>query len=247
NISEQEKDINNIVPTLASCKVLNEKTTLALNKGHIPIILGGDHSLSIGSVSAVSSFYEKQQKKVGLIWIDSHADINIPSTSPSNNLFGMSVASLLDLFTGYATTMQTKRPAVDINNLVYIGLRDLDKGEVEFIKDLKINAFTIKDIDILGMAEVTKRAIQIATDNTCGYVLSFDLDVCDPSIVPGTQTPVRGGITFREAHLLMELIADNQKMLSLEMVELNPLLDRDFITAELAVSLIESGLGKKIL
>ncbi len=246
-LAPREKNIKNIVPAIAACKKLSEKTKKALENNSIPLIIGGDHSLSIASVAEISNYYAKQNKNIGLIWVDSHGDINTPETSPSNNLFGMTVACLLGLIEGQVTSFQEKTPSISPENLVYIGLRDLDPGEREVIKEKNISAFSIKDIDINGIAAITKEAISLASKNTCGYVVSFDIDVCDPVYAPGTGTPVRGGLTYREAHLLLELIADDDRMLGLEIVELNPLLDKDFSTAEVAVSLIESALGKSIL
>lgn len=246
-LDPREKNISNIVPAITSCKKLAEKTKKALDNNSIPIIIGGDHSLSIASVAEVSNHYDAQGKNIGLIWVDSHGDINTPETSPSNNLFGMTVACLLGILQGQVTSFQKKSPSVSPENLVYIGLRDVDTGERKNIKEKNIAAYSIKDIDIQGMAAIAKQAIAIASKNTCGYVVSFDLDVCDPLYAPGTGTPVRGGLTYREAHLLLELIADDGKMLGLEIVELNPLLDKDFSTAEVAVSFIESALGKSIL
>ena len=244
--SEDESLVRNLQATYSACRSLAEKTTAALQKGGIPLIVGGDHSLSIGSVAAVSNFFAAQGKEIGLLWIDTHADINTPTTSPSQNIFGMSVAFLLGMIPGALRSLQQKT-AIKAENLAYIGLRDLDPGEKKLLKERNILAFSMKEIDILGLAEVTRRALEHIGKNTAGYVVSFDLDVCDPQLVPGTGTPVRGGLTFREAHLLLELLADDKRMLSLEMVELNPLLDTNYITADLAISLIESALGKTIL
>lgn len=246
SLSAKEKNINNIIPAIVACKKLSEKTKQALDNNSIPIVIGGDHSLSIASTAAISNHYAKQKKNIGLIWIDAHGDINTPETSPSNNLFGMTIACLLGFLKGQVTSFQEKSPSIEVENLVYIGLRDLDEGEKRTIKEKNISAFSIKDIDIQGMAAIAKEAIAIASKNTCGYVVSFDLDSCDPIYAPGTGTPVRGGLTYREAHLLLELIADDDKMLGFEIVELNPLLDKDFTTAQVAVSLIESVLGKSI-
>lgn len=245
--SGRERQTNHLATTFAACRSLAEKTRISLQTSRIPLIVGGDHSLSIGSVAAVANHYHQQGRDIGLLWIDTHADINTPETSPSHNLFGMSVAFLLGMIPGVMSTLQSPGPAVKPENLVYIGLRDLDPGEKQFIRTMGITAFTTKEVDILGMAEVMRRAIEQVSANTAGYVVSYDLDVCDPLLVPGTGTKVRGGLTFREAHLILELIADDQRMLSFELVELNPLLDREQATAELAVSLFESAVGHSIL
>jgi len=244
--SAEEASVHNLSATYLACRSLAEKTAHALASGGIPLIVGGDHSLSIGSVAAVSNYYAARGQKVGLIWVDTHADINTPATSPSQNIFGMSAACLLGMIPGLLQSLQNK-PAIDPEKLVYIGLRDLDPGEKIYLREKNIRAYSMKEIDMLGLGEVTKQAMAHVGQDTAGYVVSFDLDVCDPQLVPGTGTPVRGGLTFREAHLLLELIAEDKRMLSLEMVELNPLLDQNFTTADLAISLIESALGKSIL
>ena len=185
--------------------------------------------------------------QLDLIWIDTHADCNTPETSPSMNPFGMSAAFLLAEIGGAFAGMQQRSPAVSPENLVYVGLRDVDQGEKELIRRKHITSFTMKEIDRDGIGCVIEDAIEIASLNTAGFVVSFDLDVCDPRIVPGIGTPARGGLTYREAHLALELIAESQKQLAFEMVELNPELDRNFETVDLAISLIESALGKTIL
>lgn len=245
--SEREEKIRSLPKTFAACSRLYEKTAQALRNDTTPLILGGDHSLSIGSVAAVSDHYQERGQQIGLLWIDSHSDINTPETSPSQNIFGMSVAFLLGMIPGKMSSLQKYRPAIKAENVAYIGLRDIDPEEKLLVKNSAVNAFTMKDVDLLGMPEVTRRAIAAVSANTCGYVVSFDLDVCDAALVPGTGLPIRGGLTYREIQLFMELIYDDARLLALEMVELNPLLDKNFTTAELAMSLIESALGKSIL
>lgn len=247
NMSENERRANNFASTFSACRALAEKTTTALEHGRIPLILGGDHSLSIGSITAVSNFYRRTGREIGVLWVDTHADINTPETSPSHNIFGMSAAFLLGMIPGAFQSLQRPAPALRPENLVYVGLRDLDPGEKIHIRDRQITAYTTKEVDIYGMADVVRRALRQLKQNTAGYVVTFDLDVCDPALVPGTGTKVRGGLTYREAHLLLELVADEGGLLSFEMVELNPTLDQDFTTAELAVSLCESVAGKQIL
>lgn len=231
-----------------ACKNLHKLTLEALEKNYVPLILGGDHSLSIGSISAISNFYGKKNQKVGMIWIDTHPDINTPDTSTSRNIFGMSVAALTGLIPGgVLESLQNKAPAVDLKNLVYVGLRDIDPPEKERIRSLGITTFTMKDVDILGLHEVMNRAIKVASEGTAGFVASFDVDVCDPVFAPGTGTTIRGGLTYRESHLAVEMMHDSKKMLAFELVELNPSLDKDFKTADLAVSIFESAVGKSIL
>lgn len=245
--SKQEKKVLNLAQTAYCCKTLTEEVSTALKHNATPVVLGGDHSLSIGSVTAVSNFFGKQGQDIGLIWIDTHADINTPETSPSKNIFGMSVAFLLGLIPGFLSGLQQHPPAVNPDKLVFVGLRDLDPAEIALINQLGIRAFTMKDVDVRGIASVIDEAVTIAGTGTAGFVVSFDIDVCDSHLVPGTGTPCRGGLTFRESHLLLELIYDSRKTLGFEMVELNPSLDVDYQTAELAISLIESACGKSIL
>ena len=245
--SAEELSCNNFTAAASCCKNLYAKTTLALAQDSMPLIIGGEHSLSVGSVSALSSFYQARDREIGLLWIDTHADLNTPSTSPSGNIFGMSVAFLLGLIPGYLRTLHPKPPAIRPENLAYIGLRNLDEGEKLHLKALGLKAFTIKEIDRFGLSSVIDQALETTCCNTAGIAASFDLDVCDPQLVPGTGTPCRGGLSFRESHLLMELLYDSDALKLLEVVELNPRLDRGFETADLAVSLIESACGKSIL
>ena len=245
--ADGEKSLENLEAVYSSCKELTLMLEDCLKKDLFPLVLGGDHSLSIASIAAVSNHYHKRGEKIGLIWIDTHPDLNTPESSPSKCIHGISTAVLLGRVPGILSSLQQRTPAVDPENLVYLGLRDVDPGEKDYLAKNKLNAYTMKEIDIIGMAEATKLAIAHACKDTAGFVVSFDLDVCDPHLVPGTGTPKRGGLTFREAHLALELVHDSGKLLGFEMVELNPTLDQDFKTAELAVSLCESVLGKSII
>ena len=213
----------------------------------LPVVLGGDHSIAAGTVSGVSNFYRRQNQKIGLLWIDAHADMNTPGTSPSGNVHGMPLAccagvgpeALVNLF-GYA-------PKVDPRNIVLVGIRDVDQLERDHVRGIGVRAFTMRDLDERGMRSVMDEAMAIASEGTAGFHLSLDMDFVDPEHAPGVGTPVRGGATYREAHLAMELICDSGRMLSMETVEVNPVLDHLNRTAELAVELILSALGKKIL
>jgi arginase len=242
----EELDVNNLGETFSACKTLYEEVTAALEANSFPLILGGDHSSSIGSVPAVCDFY-KDKGPLGLLWVDTHPDINTPLTSPSKNIFGMSVAALLGQIPGTLSSLQKSTPAIAANALVYIGLRDVDCGERELIKRLGIRCYTMKDIDSRGLFAVLNEAIEYLAENSSGFFTSFDLDVCDPRIVSAIGTPCRGGLTYREAHLVMEKIYDSNKCRALEIVELNPSLDNSGESTEIAVSLLESGLGKSIL
>lgn len=237
----------NLSEVFLVCRELNLQVNQALEEQKFPLILGGDHSLSIGSISAFANYYQKKNQRTGLIWIDTHADLNLPRSSPSKCIFGMPTAFLLGRSPGLLSSLARITPAIDPKHIVYVGLRDVDEEEKTFISASKLKAFTMQDIDILGMSEVMSRAISIASAGTAGFVASYDLDVCDPSLAPATGTPIRGGFTFREAHLSVELLAASNKMLGFELVEFNPSLDIEDKTCQLAISLVESAMGKTIL
>ncbi|MCC6953778.1 MAG: arginase [Deltaproteobacteria bacterium] len=245
--SAEERTIRNLHDVYRADKALCEATKKVLEDGRTPIILGGDHSLSLGSISGVSNFYARHAENVGVIWVDAHPDINTPATSPSGNLFGMPLAFLGGLVPGAFQKLSDRDKAIDFKNLAFIALRDVDEGERSLIRERGITAFSMRDVDLRGMGAVVNDAIRVATAGTKGFVLSFDLDACDPLLAPGTGTPYRGGLTFRESHLLMELIAESRKLLSLELVEFNPLLDKGGQTVEIAISLLETALGRTIL
>ncbi len=243
SFTAEESEILDVAEVLQATQNIKSIVSNILSEEKFPLVLGGDHSISIGSVAAVSEKRQQEGKKTGLIWIDTHSDINFPATSPSKRAFGMSVAFLAGLIDG---NFKPVAP-IPMENIAFIGLRDVDPGERKIIKENEISAHTIKDIDLNGIQKTVERAIEVASKSTDGFVVSFDLDVCDPRIVPGTQTPIRGGLNFREAHLIVELLYESNLMKSFELVELNPELDQDNITADLAVSLIESALGSTLL
>jgi len=224
-----------------------QRVAQTLDEGLFPISLGGDHSIAIGTLSGVSKHHHDGGLSIGCLWIDAHADMNTPESSPSGNIHGMPFAALL----GYGPDPLTKifgyAPKLRAKDCVLVGARDLDGRERRIVKDAGVHVFTMRDIDEQGMRSVMERSIELATRSTAGFAVSFDMDVVDPDEAPGVGTPVAGGITFREAHLAMEIIADSKHMLSLEMVEVNPILDAHNRTAALAVGLITSALGKKIL
>jgi arginase len=199
-------------------------------------------------VSGVSEFYRRQDQKIGLLWIDAHTDINTPETSPSGNVHGMPLAALLGLGPGALANIYGYSPKVDPENVVLIGIRDVDPTERENIKRAGVtHVYTMRDIDERGMRTVMEEALRAAGRGTAGYHISLDMDWIDPEDAPGVGTPVRGGSTYREAHLAMEIIADHGRMLSFEIVEVNPVIDERNRTADLAVELIASAFGKKIL
>lgn len=230
-----------------TCTRLATTVDKALAASKTPVVLGGDHSVAIGTVSGVARHFRKRKQSIGLIWIDAHADMNTPETSPSGNVHGMPLACLIGLGPHPLTHIFNYAPKVDPRNVVLVGIRDVDQLEKPHVKNSGVHAFTMRDIDERGIKDIIKEAIEIACAGTAGFHLSFDMDSVDPQFAPGVGTPVRGGITYREAHLAMELINDSGRMLALEMVEVNPVIDEINRTAELAVELTMSALGKRIL
>jgi arginase len=219
-----------------------------LEEGITPLILGGDHSVAAGSVSGLAEFYRRRNQKVGLLWIDAHSDINTPETSPSGNVHGMPLAALLGLGLEPLSSIFDWQPKIDPQNAVLIGIRDVDATEKENIRRAGISeVYTMRDIDERGMRTVMEEALRAAGRGTAGYHVSLDMDWIDPEDAPGVGTPVRGGATYREAHLAMEILADHGRLLSFEVVEVNPVIDEHNRTADLAVELICSAFGKKIL
>ena len=231
----------------ATCTKSAELVLKALEAGKIPMVLGGDHSVAAGTVSGVAEFYRRDNKKIGLIWLDAHSDINTPETSPSGNVHGMPLAALMGLGPAELGNIYDFSPKVKPENCVLFGVRDIDATERENIRRAGIEVFTMRDIDERGMRAVMEEALRMAGRGTTGYHVSLDMDWIDPEDAPGVGTPVRGGATYREAHLAMEIIADHGRMLSFEIVEVNPVLDEQNQTADLAVELALSAFGKKIL
>ncbi len=231
-----------------TCTTAAEMVVRSLEEGMTPVVLGGDHSVAAGTVSGVAEFYRRENKKIGLIWIDAHSDINTPETSPSGNVHGMPLAALLGLGPESLANILGFSPKVSPENTVLIGVRDIDATEKENIRRAGISeVYTMRDIDERGMRTVMEEALRAAGRGTAGYHISLDMDWIDPEDAPGVGTPVRGGATYREAHLAMEIIADHGRMLSFEIVEVNPVIDEHNRTADLAVELISSAFGKKIL
>ena len=232
----------------ATCTQTAEAVLKALEDGATPLVLGGDHSLAAGSCSGVAEFYRRQEKKIGLVWLDAHADINTPETSPSGNVHGMPLAALLGLGPEPLANICGFAPKIAPENAVLIGVRDIDAAERENIRRAGIaEIYTMRDIDERGMRAVMEEALRAAGRGTAGYHVSLDMDWIDPEDAPGVGTPVRGGATYREAHLAMEIIADHGRIPSFEIVEVNPVIDEHNRTADLAVELACSVFGKKIL
>ena len=219
----------------------------ALNEGDLPITLGGDHSIAIGSISGVSSYCRRRNESLGLIWFDAHADMNTPETTPSGNIHGMPLGALLGFGAPELTHLGGFAPKLDPALCAHVGARDVDAGERELIRKLGIRLFTMREIDERGMPACMDEAIAIASRGSGGYAVTFDVDALDPNDAPGSGTLVRGGLTYREAHLAMEKIAEAGGMISLEVVEINTALDINNKTGQLGVELILSGLGKTIL
>jgi arginase len=231
----------------ASCARLAKLVERAAGEGKFPLVLGGDHSIAAGTIAGLAKHFRKRRERLGVIWIDAHADMNTPDTSPSGNVHGMPLAATLGLGPRELTHLAGFAPKVLPENTVLIGLRDVDDLESVNVRQSGVTAFTMREVDELGMRAVMARAIEAAGRGTAGIHLSFDMDSVDPDDAPGVGTPVRGGLTYREAHLAMEMINDSQRLVSLEVVEVNPILDTANRTALLGVELIASALGKRIL
>jgi arginase len=219
----------------------------ALDEGCLPLILGGDHSLSIGSVAAVAAHHRSRDASVGVIWVDAHTDMNTPESTPSGNIHGMSLAILLGHGHPRLRSPLPGLPALRPENVTVLGAREVDPGERQLIRSMGVRVFTMSEIDERGIGSCMDEALERASDGTAGFHLSFDLDALDPLEAPGVGTPVPGGLTYREGHLVCEKAAASGDMLSLEVVELNPVLDDRNRTADLAVGLVTSALGKSIL
>ena len=234
-------------PIYHVCNRLRLRVRRSLELGEIPIVLGGDHSIAIGTVSGVSEFFRSRDEKIGLIWVDAHGDMNTPESSPSGNIHGMPLATVLGMGHPRLVEMGGFWPKVARENVCLIGIRDIDENERKNIKQSGIHAYTMRDVDERGMRAIMQEAIGVVSSGTAGFHVSFDLDGMDPRDVPGTGTPVKGGISWREANLLMEMVSDTGRMTSLEVTELNPILDVKNQSGEVAVDVILSAFGKRIL
>jgi len=229
------------------CARLFEWSLDSLEQGALPLVLGGDHSIGAGSVAAAAALARRRQSSVGLLWVDAHGDMNSPATTGSGNVHGMPLSALLGGEPTELADIGGFHPKVSPEHTALVGIRNLDDREREILRASGVRVYTMKEIDRAGIVPVVETALAVAGTGTLGVHVSFDLDVCDPTIAPGVGTPVKGGLDYREAHVLMELIADSGLLLSLDMVEVNPILDVRNSTAELGTELILSALGKKIL
>lgn len=224
------------------CEELARTTKAAAQKGYIPVVLGGDHSIAMGSIVGSAAVH----KPLGLLWFDAHGDFNTPETSPSGNVHGMPLASVM----GYGSKRFVnfcKSAGISPASCALVGIRDVDREEKRLIKESGVHAFSMESVDRLGLKAVMERALAAVTEGTSGFHLSFDVDVMDPSHAPGVGTPALGGISYRESLMALEMAAETNLMRSLDMVEVNPIMDLRNQTAICAVHLIASALGKRIL
>lgn len=258
NIHVEEPDAHRVrdpklkyLPLIASAmNDLAKRVDATLERDEVPLVLGGDHSIAIGTIAGVGGYFKRKGKKLGMIWFDAHGDANTPETTPSGNIHGMPQAiafgrgakELVEIG-GFAAG----EPKVDPESSCVIGVRSIDRHEKEVLKDIGIRIFTMIDIDRQGIYGVTREAIEIATKGSDGLHVSFDVDGMDPSVAPGVGTPVLGGLSYRETHTMMELIAETKKVVSMEVAEVNPILDVRNVTAEVAVKMVASAFGKRIL
>ncbi len=230
-----------------ACHKVFQTARDSLDDGALPLVLGGDHSLAAGSVAATAEFTRRKRRTLGLIWVDAHGDMNTPLTTTSANVHGMPLAAALGREPHELAQIGGFAPKVKPQRTVLIGVRNLDDRERDIVRDSGVHVFTMKEIGRAGIADITTQALTIAGAGTAGIHVSFDLDACDPTIAPGVGSPVKGGLDYREAHMLVELIADSGRLLSLDMVEVNPILDLQNTTAQLAAELVLSALGQSIL
>jgi arginase len=236
-----------------TCTHLAESVEQVLKEGKFPLVLGGDHSIAVGTVAGVSKHLRDGRDghdgnaKLGMIWIDAHTDMNTPATSPSGNVHGMPLACCVGLGPPELSGIFGYSPKLDPANVALVGIRSVDDKERDNVQQSGVHVFTMRDIDERGLGPVIDEAIRVATSGTAGFHLSLDMDAVDPQEAPGVGTPVRGGITYREAHLAMETINDTGQMVSMEVVEVNPVIDEANRTAALAVELVMSAMGKRIL
>jgi arginase len=229
-------------PIVKVAEELAEVVTTTFTANEFPLVLGGDHSIALGSITGLTRVH----KEVGILWIDAHGDFNTEETTPSGNIHGMALAALAGLGNNHLTEIGGWSPKLNTQSIVIVGARDLDHDEQHLLRTHNIHVFTMSDIDQRGISDVMQQALALAGQANDGIHVSLDMDALDPTYAPGVGTPVRGGLTYREAHLAMELIADSGRLLAMDVVEVNPILDRENATALLAVELVTSALGKKI-
>lgn len=242
--AQEQRYLEEIATT---CDQLATMVRDALDGGRLPLLLGGDHSLSIGSIAGVAMHLRPTDRTFGLLWIDAHGDINTPETTPTGNIHGMPVAVSLGLGDPRLTRIGGFAPKLRPDKVALIATRQLDAGERRIIQETGVEVFSMRDVDVEGISDVMEQALKIVTHGTAGFHLSFDMDALDPRLAPGVGTQVRGGLGYREAHLALELAADTERMIAADLVEVNPIFDKENSTGVLAVELVESMLGKSIL
>jgi arginase len=258
NIHAEEPEVHEIhdpklkyLPQIvAAMEVLVKRVSETIEAGEIPLVLGGDHSIAIGTIAGISSCFRRQRKKLGMIWLDAHGDANTPETSPSGNIHGMPQAIAFGRGAKELVTIggfAEGEPKLDPKCTSIVGARSIDRNEKRVVAEIGMRVFTMEEIDRRGIYEVSREAIDIATRGTDGMHVSFDVDVMDPTVAPGVGTPVRGGLTYRETHTLMEMVAESGRMIAMEVAEVNPILDVRNSTAEVAVEMVASAFGKRIL
>jgi arginase len=230
-----------------ACERLAQRVEKLMDDGVTPLVIGGDHSMAIGTITGVASHFRKRDEKIGLIWVDAHADMNTPDTSPSGNIHGMPLGSVMGYGSPELVNLGGFSPKIEPDNVALIGIREVDPGEREIVLRSGIHYYEMMKVDARGMGAVIEEAIAHATRGTAGVHLSFDMDAVDPEYAPGVGTPVRGGLSLRESHLLMELVSDSGRLVSMEFAELNPIHDVANQTGQLLCELVGSALGKKVM
>lgn len=230
-----------------ACETLAKKTKKVLDNGNFPLILGGDHSMSIGSIAGISAHCRENDKRLGVLWIDAHADMNVPDTTPSGNIHGMPLSVSMGIGVDKLTSLGGKFQKVLPENVVIIGARSIDPGERLLIKKLGVQTYTMFEIDKEGLYRVVEKALKYFQEHVDHLHVSFDLDSVDPFVAKGVGTPIPGGLSYREAHLIMEAVAETGKLGSLEVAEVNPILDDMNQSAHFAAGVISSCMGQRIL
>lgn len=231
----------------ASCADIRDAVTRTMSANRFPIVVGGDHSIACGTVAGVSNHFDTMGESIGLLWFDAHGDMNTPDSSPSGNIHGMPLAACLGQGERALTRLGRRFPLIDTKHVAVLGVRSLDAAERDVVEKLGVRVYTMREIDARGMFAVMAEAIEIVTKGTAGFHISFDVDGTDPAVATGVGTPVPGGLTYRESHLFMELAAESNRVVSLEIAEINPILDTNNHTAEFAVGLCLSALGQCVL
>lgn len=247
SLSQLIQDNKFLPPLVDICRKLSEESYRIIQEQKTPLVVGGDHSIAIGTIGGVARYFKEQKQELGVIWVDAHADINTPQSSPSGNIHGMPLATLLGDGHQDLVKIGGDGPALKPENVALIGIRTIDDEEKQVLKASGVHYYSMRTIDEKGMYNVVKEAVEKISQNTNGIHLSFDIDAIDPRYAPGVSTAVSGGLTLREAHLLLEVLYESQKLCSMEFVELNPYTDVGAQTAHLSVDLILSALGKSIV